>query len=147
VQSELQAGRTIISLALKSLTGHDPRIFWNSSESGSNPPQLVITTTTTLARTMTPAETPVVTRSKITLASYPNPFRESSTITFSLPAAGHTQLAAFDITGKQVAVLVNAYLQAGDHRSLLTTHQLPAGIYVLKIVHNGSIITTKLVKE
>ncbi|MCS3796499.1 PQQ-dependent sugar dehydrogenase [Niastella sp. OAS944] len=147
VQSELQAGRTNISLALKSLTGHDPRIFWKSAEAGSNPPQLVITTNTMLARTMTVATVPTVTRLKTTLASYPNPFRESSTITFTLPAAGHTQLAAFDITGKQVAVLVNAYLQAGDHRSLLTTHQLPAGIYVLKLVHSGNIITTKLVKE
>lgn len=147
VQSELQAGRTNISLALKSLTGHDPRIFWNSSEAGSNPPQLVITTNTTLARSMTTIEPPVVSRAKIALNSYPNPFRESSTITFTLPAPGHTQLAAFDITGKQVAVLVNAWLQAGDHRALLTTHQLPAGVYVLKLVHNGSIITKKLVKE
>jgi hypothetical protein len=96
---------------------------------------------------MTTVEPPVITRSKAALNSYPNPFRESSTITFSLPAPGHTQLATFDITGKQVTVLVNAWLQAGDHRALLTTHQLPAGVYVLKLVHNGSIITKKLVKE
>jgi glucose/arabinose dehydrogenase len=147
VQSELQAGRTNISLALKSLASHDPRIFWNSSEFGSNPPQLVITTTAPLARTMAPVATPVVTTSKVKLNSYPNPFRESSTITFSLPAPGHTQLAAFDITGKQVAVLVNGYLQAGDHRALLSTNQFLSGVYILKLVHNGSIITKKLVKE
>ncbi len=83
VQSELLAGRTNISLALKCLAAADPRILWNSSEFGSNPPQLVITTTTApLARTKTETEKPAVNVSKITLGSYPNPFRENSTITF-----------------------------------------------------------------
>jgi poly(beta-D-mannuronate) lyase len=130
------------------IVGHGNSVnAWNSytevkiqTSSGSR-------TITPAPRTMAPVETPVVTRSKVKLNSYPNPFRESSTITFSLPAPGHTQLAVFDITGKQVAALVNGYLQAGDHRALLTTHPLPAGVYILKLVHNGNTITKKLVKE
>ena len=92
-------------------------------------------------------EKPVADGLKLTLGSYPNPFRETSTITFSLPAPGHTQLAAFDMTGKQVKVLVNAWLQAGNHRTSLSMQQLPAGIYLLKLVYNGKIVTGKLLKE
>ncbi|NML21758.1 DNRLRE domain-containing protein [Pseudoflavitalea sp. G-6-1-2] len=40
VKSEIAAGRKKISLALKSLVAHDPRVFWNSKEAASNPPQL-----------------------------------------------------------------------------------------------------------
>jgi hypothetical protein len=147
VQSELLAGRSNISLALKSLAAADPRIFWNSSEFGSNPPQLVITTAAPIARTNTQVEKPVDGISKLTLVGYPNPFRESSTIIFSLPAAGHTQLAAFDMSGKQVAMLVNTWLQAGRHRVLLRTQPMPAGVYLLKLVYNGTIMTKKLLKE
>jgi len=100
-----------------------------------------------LARSMAPEETTVATVTKATLNSFPNPFREASTITFSLPAAGHTQLTLFDMTGKQVAVLVNAWLQAGNHRTLFATHHLPAGTYLLKLVYNGKVITKKLLKE
>jgi hypothetical protein len=127
------------------IVGHGNSVnAWNSytevkiqTSSGAQP----------LARSATQAEIPVANVSKVTLSGYPNPFRETSTITFSLPAAGHTQLAAFDITGKQVAVLVNGRLQAGDHRTVLSTNQLPAGMYLLKLVYNGKVITKKLVKE
>jgi glucose/arabinose dehydrogenase len=42
VLSELAAGRKRISLALKNLAQTDQRVFWNSSEAGSNPPELSI---------------------------------------------------------------------------------------------------------
>jgi glucose/arabinose dehydrogenase len=103
--------------------------------------------TSALARTMQPVETTATTLSKVTLGSYPNPFRESNTITFSLPQAGHAQLAVYDLMGKQVAVLVNANLSAGNHRTTLSAHQLPAGAYLLKLIYNGKIITKKLLKE
>ncbi|THU41213.1 DNRLRE domain-containing protein [Niastella caeni] len=103
--------------------------------------------TSTLTRSMTPVETSVANVSKVTLGSYPNPFRESSTITFSLPVAGHTQLVALDMMGKQVAVLVNANLPAGNHRTTISSQQLPAGVYLLKLLYNGKVITKKLLKE
>lgn len=99
-----------------------------------------------LARSMAPDETTGAI-TKATLNTFPNPFRETSTISFSLPVAGHTQLTAYDITGKQVAVLVNGWMQAGNHRAIFATHQLPAGTYLLKLVYNGKVLTKKLLKE
>ncbi len=44
VQAEKAAGRNKVSFALKSQVAHDPRIFWNASEFGSNGPQLTVIT-------------------------------------------------------------------------------------------------------
>jgi hypothetical protein len=82
-----------------------------------------------------------------TLNSYPNPFHETSTIRFSLEKAGHARLEVLDITGKQVALVVNGNLPAGSHQRNLPSKQMPAGVYMLKLVHNGKTITKKLLKE
>ena len=152
VKSEIAAGRKKISLAMKSGASADPRIFWNSSEAGNNPPQLVINTTTSTAarpdlttslmdRSTTPAT------AGTTLQSYPNPFRQSSSIVFNMEQSGHVYLSVFDITGKEVAVLVNGNLGAGSHRATFEPGRLAAGLYTLKLVHNGKVITNKLIKE
>ena len=81
------------------------------------------------------------------LNSFPNPFRESNTILFSLNKPAHTNLAVYDITGKQVAVLINSTLQAGDHKAVFNANHFPAGVYTLKLQYNGKIITKKLLKQ
>lgn len=149
VQSELAAGRTTVSFALKSLVAHDPRVFWNSSEFGSNPPQLVVNTGTQLTQQsgqmLTMEEDKTATG--LALNSFPNPFGTSSTITFSLKKSGYTTLAVYDLQGRQVAMLVQARLAAGDHRTRFVPGKLAAGVYVLKLVQEGKVTTRKLLKE
>jgi endoglucanase len=82
-----------------------------------------------------------------TLQAYPNPFKQSNTIVFNMEQPGPVYLSVFDITGKEVAVLVNGNLAAGSHRATFEPRRLPAGLYTLKLVHNGKITTSKLVKE
>jgi endoglucanase len=150
VQSEKAAGRNIISLALINTASSTPVLNWNSKETGSNPPQLVVNTAASLMTQRTGIQQlniePVVVGSK-SLGSYPNPFRESNTISFSLDKGGYTTLAVYDMAGKQVRVLVNGRLAAGYHQTTFTPGNIPAGMYVLKLVHNGKLITRKLVKE
>lgn len=148
VQSELAAGRTLISLALLSTVATDPRIAWNSKETGSNGPQLVITTSTTLQsqRQLLVAKAEEE-ASELRLSVFPNPFRGSNTVVVNLAKEGYTQLAAYDMTGRQVAVLVNARLAAGAHRIPFSPEALPAGIYLLRLSSNGHTITQKLIKE
>jgi endoglucanase len=149
VKSEIAAGRPLIALALKSAEASDSRILFNSAEAGSNPPQLLINASagtqraivsTLIDRSTTPATGAI-------LQAYPNPFRQSNTIIFNMEQSGHVSLSVFDITGKEVAVLVNGNLSAGSHRATFEPRRLPAGLYTLKLVHNGKITTTKLVKE
>jgi hypothetical protein len=81
------------------------------------------------------------------LSSFPNPLQQQNTITFFLEKPAHTNLAVYDITGKQVAVLINKSLQAGNHKTTFSANQLTAGVYMLKLVYDGKVITRKLVKE
>ena len=148
VQSEIAAGRTVISLALLSGVATDPRITWNSKETGSNPPQLVITTPAALQSQQRLSQAQAEEEAKgMTLMAWPNPFRQSNTITFQLAAESYTHLAAYDITGKQVAVLANGRLAAGIHRAYIKPGAMQAGIYLLRLVSNGQTVTRKLVKE
>jgi poly(beta-D-mannuronate) lyase len=81
------------------------------------------------------------------LTGYPNPFKVSSTILLNLDKQGSVQLTVHDIMGKQVAVLVNKNLPAGNHRIHFAPPHLAAGVYMLKLAHNGKTITKQLVKE
>ncbi len=51
--------------------------------------------------------------------NYPNPFNPTTTIPFSLKNDGRVELTVFDITGRQVANLVDGQMTAGRIRSLL----------------------------
>ncbi|OQP57431.1 cellulase family glycosylhydrolase [Niastella populi] len=149
VRSEIAAGRKIIALALKAGQASDSRILFNSAETGNNPPQLVIDATTGTQRAIVSSliDRSTTPAAGATLQAYPNPFRQNNTIVFNMEQAGHVYLSVFDLTGKEVAVLVNGNLQAGSHRADFEPRRLPAGLYTLKLVHNGKITTTKLVKE
>ena len=47
--------------------------------------------------------------------NYPNPFSQSTTITFTMPNSNFVSLKIYDITGKEVYVLVNERKQAGTY--------------------------------
>jgi endoglucanase len=151
VKSEIAAGRKMISLAMKSQAPADPRILWNSSEAGNNPPQLVVdaTTTTTvqpriIASLIDRSTTP---EAGAMLQSYPNPFKQSNTILFNTEQNGHVYLSVYDLTGKEVAILVNGNLSAGSHRANFEPRRLQAGVYLIKLVQNGKTVTKKIIKE
>ena len=145
IQSEKAAGHTKVSFVLKNQQETQGQLLWNSKETGSNAAQLSITTTS--ARQETTAAIPTTLTASGGLTNFPNPFKESTTISFLLPVAGHAQLTVYDITGKQVAVLVNSWLQAGNHQTTFASHSIPAGTYLMKMVYNGKIATKKLLKE
>ena len=143
IQSEKAAGHTKVSFVLKNQQETQGQLLWNSKETGSNAPQLIITSAA--ARQEITTNIPATITSG--LNSFPNPFRDNSTISFTLNKPAHTNLAVFDITGKQVAILVNGLLQAGRHNAQFNASQLPSGVYTLKLLYNGNTITRKLLKE
>ncbi len=65
--------------------------------------------------------------------NYPNPFNPSTTINFSLMQPGKTTLKIYNILGKEVATLVNGYMQAGAHRVVFNARSLATGVYFYKI--------------
>jgi len=63
----------------------------------------------------------------------PNPFNSSTTLCFNLPQASHVKLSVFDISGRQVAALVDGFRDAGIHEVTWDAAGLPSGIYCARL--------------
>jgi len=69
--------------------------------------------------------------------NYPNPFNPATKIKFDVNKAGFTSLTVFDITGKEVAKLVNQNLNAGTFEYDFRGENLPSGVYFYKLETAG----------
>ncbi|MEL6705485.1 MAG: T9SS type A sorting domain-containing protein [Bacteroidota bacterium] len=78
-------------------------------------------------------------------AAYPNPFAETTTLTFDVPAAGAVRLVVYDALGREVAVLADGRYGAGAHPVRFDGRALPSGIYVAQLVHGDRMDTRRLV--
>lgn len=65
--------------------------------------------------------------------NYPNPFNPVTNINFSVPLAGNVKLVVFDMTGREVAVLVNGILSAGTYKVDYDASTLATGVYFYRI--------------
>ncbi len=63
------------------------------------------------------------------LQNYPNPFNPSTTIRIELPRNQHTELTIYDISGKEVAKLINQSLNAGVYNFTFDASGLTSGVY------------------
>ena len=60
---------------------------------------------------------------------YPNPFSQTTTITYQIPESTFIHLAIYDLLGREVAVLASEVQPAGMHNINFDAGQLPAGVY------------------
>jgi len=65
--------------------------------------------------------------------NYPNPFNPSTKIKFDIAKSGFASLVIFDITGKEIAKLVNQNLNSGTYEFNFNAAALPSGIYFYKL--------------
>jgi len=65
--------------------------------------------------------------------NYPNPFNPSTSIKFDIPNLSYVKLLIYDITGREIAVLVNTELQPGSYDYKWNASQFASGIYFYKI--------------
>ncbi|MBO6576245.1 MAG: T9SS type A sorting domain-containing protein [Rhodothermales bacterium] len=74
--------------------------------------------------------------------NYPNPFNPVTTIGFALPESGTVRLSVFDVLGREVSVLVDGHINAGQHEVTFDAAGLPTGTYVYRL-DAGSFATTR----
>jgi hypothetical protein len=77
--------------------------------------------------------------------NYPNPFNPTTTISFSLPQAGLTRLAVYNMQGQLVGELVNTVLTAGNHHVQFDASRLPSGIYMYRLMSGSEVVVRKMV--
>ncbi len=76
-------------------------------------------------------------RSAFSLEVYPNPTSTRAEIAFALEAAGRVRLAVYDVLGREVSVLEDGPMIAGEHRAGLEVGRLAPGVYVVVLEGAG----------
>lgn len=81
--------------------------------------------------------------------SYPNPIGIVTTFEYELQEAGVATLTIFNITGQEVAILVNEKQSIGMHEVMWNAEGLPMGIYFYKLTVGSqrSTISGKMIKH
>ncbi len=74
--------------------------------------------------------------------NYPNPFNPNTVINFNIPVSGNVKLSVYDLSGKQIKVLLDEYKQTGYYSVNFNGAGLSSGIFIYEL-NNG---TEKLIK-
>jgi hypothetical protein len=93
----------------------------------------------------TAAVSPVTTIQN-SIQSYPNPFNQSTQISFTSESAGYADVSIVNLLGEQVAHVFSGELDAGSHNfTFINTTALPDGSYECLIRMNGRVETLPMV--
>lgn len=78
----------------------------------------------------------------LTLAqNYPNPFNPATSISFEVLESQDIALRVYDLTGREVATLVNEFTTAGTYTVRFDASGLASGSYLYQLEANGQVIT------
>ncbi len=75
--------------------------------------------------------------------NHPNPFNPSTEFRFALAKAGNARFTIYDTGGREVAVLVDGPLAAGDHVLNWRADGLGSGVYLYRLEVDGTTRTGK----
>ncbi len=76
--------------------------------------------------------------------NYPNPFNPTTTIAYNLEKSENVTLKVFDITGKQVGVIVNQVQNAGEYTVTFDGSKLSSGVYFFHLQAGAQRLTKKM---
>ncbi len=78
--------------------------------------------------------------------NYPNPFNPTTTIEYSVPQNSFVSLKVYDISGKEVATLVNTQVSKGNYSVNFNAdlYRLSSGIYFYKLTAGNQVTVKKL---
>jgi hypothetical protein len=65
-------------------------------------------------------------------------------VRYAVPETGRVRLAAYDVLGREVAVLADGVVGVGAHEAALEASALPAGVYVLRLEAGGEALVRRV---
>ena len=82
---------------------------------------------------------------KLTVSSYPNPVKNTTTISYSLKKQANTTIKIYNSLGKEVMLIQNKLLPAGKHQVNINLSEFPDGVYFCALDDEESIAIEKIV--
>ncbi|MDP8240182.1 MAG: T9SS type A sorting domain-containing protein [Candidatus Hatepunaea meridiana] len=76
--------------------------------------------------------------------AYPNPFNSTTHISYSLESDSYVTLTLFDLSGREVAKLVDRPMTSGKHSVSWDASDLSSGIYMCRLSAGSKVKTAKL---
>lgn len=76
------------------------------------------------------------------VSAHPNPFNPTTTINYKVEQDNHVSLTVYNVSGKQVAELVNEFMSAGQYNMSWNASELPSGVY-FAVLQSGAQMTTQ----
>jgi hypothetical protein len=86
---------------------------------------------------LTDAMTTARSNENLFIANYPNPFRQTTMISYSLPESGMVQLVVYNSMGQIVETLISHYQEAGTYKVLFNNPTIRPGAYHYRIILEG----------
>jgi hypothetical protein len=77
--------------------------------------------------------------------NFPNPFNPTTTIEFTLQEDGRVVLKLYDVTGRELATLLDEERKAGYYQSAaVDASRFGSGMYFYRLEANGKLLTRKM---
>ncbi|MCH8903354.1 MAG: T9SS type A sorting domain-containing protein [Bacteroidetes bacterium] len=75
---------------------------------------------------------------------YPNPFKNTATIKYTLLSSAQVRIAIYNILGKEILLLSNSFKTSGRHELIYQAENLESGLYILKVMINSVAYAKKI---
>lgn len=76
--------------------------------------------------------------------NYPNPFNPSTNINFSLPESQQVSLKIYDISGREIATLIDGFKSIGEHSVSFDASNLSSGVYIYQLKAGNRVDTKRM---
>lgn len=76
----------------------------------------------------------------------PNPFKDYTVIRYDLSKKANVKIVVYDVTGSEIAVIVNGEKQAGSYQAKWQSNNMPSGTYFYRVMVDGQVITKNMLK-
>lgn len=84
---------------------------------------------------------------EIETSVYPNPFKQTTTLSYYLTEPSDVTIKVYDILGKEVTIFIGENKQAGEHEIIFNGEELKTGIYFYRLIAGNKTASGKMIME